>query len=385
MEMAGIAIGALLLVLALEWPSPRRAALLGLACAAFLTSRYSFVLNAVALLVALWSGSAGRVAGRTLRAQMAAAAGPIAASGAAIAGIMLRHQFWPEMHGGMLGLSSPAYTHSEVLLYAPHVAALLARDLLSPTALPVTLAIVVVLVGWGRHVAARRGYVHAAPVAGLPAARFALFAFVAVVQALSAVVSLLGLYPWDIAGRWSAYLVAVSAVAVVALAAEVRARVLARIAGRADAALPRRAHVLGAALVALVVAAASLSAALHRQSIEGGWRTDLALQIDRLPPGAFAPGRVFVTWYEVPTLRYLYEHGPYAGRPEYPSSFRLETLAEWETKAPIAATRDGIEFIITAMSVGLAETRFPGCVLRPYGGAASHLLAVQPATPAILR
>ena len=142
---------------------------------------------------------------------------------------------------------------------------------------------------------------------------------------------------------------------------------------------------LGAALVALVVAAASLSAALHRQSIEGGWRTDLALQIDRLPPGAFAPGRVFVTWYEVPTLRYLYEHGPYAGRPEYPSSFRLETLAEWETKAPIAATRDGIEFIITAMSVGLAETRFPGCVLRPYGGAGSHLLAVQPATPAILR
>ena len=379
MEMAGIAIGALLLVLAIERPSSGRAVLLGLACAAFMTSRYSFVLTAAALLVALWSGSAGRISGRALRVQMVAAALPSAVVGAAIAGIMLPHQLWPEMHGGALGLSSPVYTHGGVLRFAPNVPALLVRNLVSPVALPITLAIVVVVVVWARRIAARPGHVQADPAAGLPAARFAVFTFVAVVQALSAVVSLLGLYPWDIASRWSAYLLAVSGVATVALAAEVRGRVLARIAGRADAAARARARRLGAALVALVVVAASVSGALHRQSIEGRWGTDLALQIDRLPPAALGPGRVFVTWYEVPTVRYLYEHGPYVGRPEYPTSFRFETLAEWEAKAPIAATRDGIEFIVTALSLGQAQARFPGCVLRPYDAIGSHLLTVQPA------
>ena len=378
MEMAGIAVGALLLALAVERPSPHRAALLGLTCAVFLTSRYSFALAAAALVVALWSGSAGRVVGRALRAQMAAAALPIAVVGALIAGIMLPRQLWPEMHGGALGLTSPAYTRDGVLLFAPDAPALLLRNLLSPVALPITLAIVVVLGVWARRVMARPGRVSADPAAGPPAVRFALLTFVAVVQALSAAVSLLGLYPWDIGTRWSAYLVAVSAVAAVVLAAEVRARLLGRIAGPREAALHARPRRLEAGLLALVVAAGGLAAALHRQSVEGGWRTDLSLQLDRLPQAALAPGRVFVTWYEVPTLRYLYEHGPYAGRPEYPTSFRFETPAEWKARAPIAAARDGIGFIVTAMPVDQAQARFPGCVLRPYGAPGSRLLEVQP-------
>jgi len=377
MEMAGIAIGALLLVVALERPSPRRSAQLGLACAAFLTSRYSFALAAAALLVALWSGSAGRVAGRARRSRMAAAALPIAVVGAAVAGIMLPHQLWPEMHGGALGLASPAYTRDGVLLFAPDAPALLRRNLLSPVALPITLAVVVVLVGWARRVTGQPGRVLSDRAAGLPATRFALLVFVAVVQALSAAVSLLGLYPWDIGTRWSAYLVAVSTVAAVVLAAELRARLLGRAAGPGRAALPARPRRLEGALVALVVAAGGLGAALHRQSVEGPSRTDLSLQVDRLPRAALAPGRVFVTWYEVPTLRYLYEHGPYAGRPEYPASFRFETLAELKARAPVAANRDGIGFIVTAMPVDEAQARFPGCLLRPYGAQGSRLLEVQ--------
>ncbi len=375
MEMAGIMLGALLLAGAVERPSPRRAALLGLVCAAFLTSRYSFVLAAAALLVALLGGCAGRVTGRTLRAQMAAAALPIAVSGAAIAAIMLPRQLRPEMHAGALGLSSPAYTHGGVLAFAPDVPALLARNLISPAALPITFAIVLVLVASARRLAARPGGDRPRPDAAGAAARFALLTFAAGVQTLSAAVSLLGLYPWDLAVRWSAYLVAVSAVAAVALAAEARARLLAR------AAPPRRrARRLGAGLATLIVAAAALGAGLHRQSVEGRAVTDVAVQLDLLPRAAFAPGRVFVTYYEAPALRYLYEYGPWAGRLEYPASFRFETPAEFEARAPIQVAREGISFVITALPPGEARARFPGCALQPYGPPGSRLLAVRPAS-----
>jgi hypothetical protein len=43
MEMAGVAVGALVLVHGLERPSFRRLSLLGLVCAVFLTSRYSYI------------------------------------------------------------------------------------------------------------------------------------------------------------------------------------------------------------------------------------------------------------------------------------------------------------------------------------------------------
>ena len=49
MEMAGVAVGALALAHFRERPTRARAALLGVTCAAFLTSRYSFIFAALAL------------------------------------------------------------------------------------------------------------------------------------------------------------------------------------------------------------------------------------------------------------------------------------------------------------------------------------------------
>ncbi len=87
---------------------------------------------------------------------------------------------------------------------------------------------------------------------------------------------------------------------------------------------------------------------------------------------------VFVEFYQVPVLRYLYEHGPYAGRGEYPASFRFETLQEWQASAPIDAARDGIAFVVGASPVAGAQARFPGATLRPAEPAGSSLLAVAP-------
>lgn len=56
MEMAGVALAALALVLVRERPSTGRAALLGIVCAAFLSSRYSFVFVVAALAVAFCFG-----------------------------------------------------------------------------------------------------------------------------------------------------------------------------------------------------------------------------------------------------------------------------------------------------------------------------------------
>ena len=67
MEMAGLALGVLALVLRRERPSVARALLVGLTCAVFLSSRYSFALVTLALAGAYWQGCARRTPGRSGR------------------------------------------------------------------------------------------------------------------------------------------------------------------------------------------------------------------------------------------------------------------------------------------------------------------------------
>ena len=198
------------------------------------------------------------------------------------------------------------------------------------------------------------------------------------IQAASIAASALGLYPWDIASRWSAYLVGLSAVAVVVLAAEAHSLLRAwRPAGPHGGFLVRHRAPLGASAVVLVVIAGSCNAATHRQTVERPHRTDVALQLDRLPREALRERSVFVAYYEVPMVRYLYEYGPDRGHPEYPRLFRFETAPEWQKKAPIAARAERIAFIVSALPLAEAQARFPGATVRPFGPAGSRLLAVS--------
>jgi hypothetical protein len=100
---------------------------------------------------------------------------------------------------------------------------------------------------------------------------------------------------------------------------------------------------------------------------EGPYRTDVALQLDRLPR-VLPEHSVFVAFYEVPMVRYLYEYGPFVARPEYPGAFRFETPAEWRAKVPIAADAEGIAFIVSALPIAEARARFPGFTLLPRPG-----------------
>jgi len=377
MEMAGLALGVLALVGLHERPSTARAGLLGLTCAVFLTSRYSFILVALALVGAFVQGCARRVP-RPLRTRcLAAFFLPVLVTAAGAGGVMLWRQLSPGMRSGPLGISSPAYTRGSVLQANADVLGLLGRNLLSPEALPITACVLVTAL------VRRRAYPRTSGVPQdweLERSRrlyTLLYTVILGLQAISAFVSALGMYPWDITTRWSAYLVMLSAVAVVALAAEARTLVLARLARREDAGvLERRIRLLGGALVLLVVIAAFARSVLHRQSVEAPHRTNVALQLDRLPQ-ALPQGSVFVAFYEVPMVRYLYEYGPYVGRPEYPGVFRFETPAEWRTKVPIAADAEGIAFIVSALPIAEAQARFPKSTLLPFAPDGTRLLTVS--------
>ena len=67
MEMAGVAFGAYLLARACETLSGRRLAVLGAACALFLSSRYSFVLFAASIVIACAVASFRREEGLSAR------------------------------------------------------------------------------------------------------------------------------------------------------------------------------------------------------------------------------------------------------------------------------------------------------------------------------
>jgi hypothetical protein len=386
MEMAGLALGVLALLFAWERPSVASALLLGLTCAVFLSSRYSFALVTLALAGAYWQGCA-RKAPRAVRARrLLALLLPGLAVALGVWWVTLSRQLLPGMTSGPLGIASPEYTRAAVLGRGAHELVLLRRNVLSPEALPITACVLVALLLRRRAYAWLKGglddFVELERSQG---AYTMLYTFIVGLQAISAVASALGAYPWDITTRWSAYLVMLSAVAAIVLAAEARALALAALRLRQETgSVERRVRLLGGSLAVVLVVAASVHSLLHRQSVEGPHRTNVALQLDLLPR-ALPPHSVFVAFYEVPMVRYLFEYGPYAGRPEYPATFRLETPAQWRAKAPVAARAEGIAFIVSALPVGEAQARFPGVTLRPFGPAGTRLLAVSTSADTVRR
>jgi len=377
MEMAGVAVGALGLVMAMERPSTARLALLGVVCAAFLSSRYSYALFAAGLCLAAFTGLVRHGIGVVAATRrMLALVAPLAAAGAGIVAVTLRHQVWPEMHGGALGLTSPVYTRAAVLGEGTGGTGLLATNLVSAAALPITVAIAFFLLlrrYFNRALAPRGGGERPGDRLGLISS---LYVLVLAVQGISVIVSLLGWYPWDIDSRWSAYLVMVSAVAAVALGSD--AVLLCRLAldrWVLGSAVRSAIACLGVVPVLVLAVVAIDRATGHVQLMETSHRTNVAPQIDRLPIATLEPRSVFVAFYEVPVLRYLYEHGPYKDRAEYPRVYRFEKGSEWRAKLPIDARREGLRYLVSALPAEDVAARFPAVPVARVGPAGSRLRA----------
>jgi uncharacterized membrane protein YiaA len=378
MEMAGVTVGALALAYAQERPRPARAFLLGLTCAAFLTSRYSFIFVALVLGAALVSLCARDAHRRSAASCVVAFLVPVGLIAVPVWWVTLRYQLWNEMRGGPLGITSPGYTRTAILGHGVNALELIGRNLFTPAALPITACIFAAVFVRRRVYARLARDSHDPELGDLRSRCTMLTALIVGVQAASIMASALGLYPWDIASRWSAYLVMLSALAMVVLAAEASSLVRAWLPAGPDAGfLLRHRKLLGAGVAALVVIAGSRRAMVHRQTVEALHRTNVALQLDRLPWASLHEHKVFVAYYEVPMVRYLYEYGPYRGRSEYPRVFRFETGPEWQSKAPIAVRAESIAFFVSAVPLAEAQARFPGATLRPFGPPGSRLLAVS--------
>ena len=132
--------------------------------------------------------------------------------------------------------------------------------------------------------------------------------------------------------------------------------------------LRRPAVSLGFLFMLCAILFGTVNSVAYRRSIESAHRTNVALQLDRLPAGPLPAGSIFVAYFEVPILRYLYEYGPYSARAEYPAAFRFESRREFRGGTEIDAAREGLKYVISGWTGEQFSRRLRGYRLAPVNG-----------------
>jgi hypothetical protein len=361
MEFAGVAIGCLLLQ-GLPGASAGRLAATGALLGVFMGSRYSYAIFVGAACLVLGEGAlSGRSGDEPAppRRYLALAL-PIAAS----AGLVTVLGLWPQQwrmtryeHGALIRYLEPATAAGKTV---GQLGWALVKNLLSRPALPLTVASVVTLIP-----ARCRGGARWLGLGAVPESR-AIYRLTLWVLVLSA--GLWRWHPWDVGQKWSLYLHALSAVVVVRLVADV----LGWLESRAD--LERPAHVAWTVVAVIVVGALSVNAAVHRRV----HANDLTAALRHLDGLSLAEGSVAVSPHPYPTLRYLYEHGPFAGRPHYPGAFRLP-----HRNGPKPLIGMGVTHVITYEKPEFLEKMHPGVTVGAEASWPANLYRVGP-RPSIL-
>jgi hypothetical protein len=275
--------------------------LLGAVCSVGLWSRYSFVVVAGGQ-SARWPACArGPRPPRDELERLACLLVPFPQQWRADHRVSLRY------HAGQLGplggnrsgppvatIQAPDYVKPWVLTGQSlgTAATVLRENLLSAPALPITLTLgALALWPLVRQWRALRDWPGARSFPAV--ATMALLA-----QVISAVLSLTGLYPWNLGQKWSLYLHGVSIVCVLYLAS----------AGWWVARRSRAAPALAVAALAVVVIVTMRGASFRRTH----W-ADVSPALAQLETMPLRQGSVFVDIHDVPTLRYFYELGPRRG------------------------------------------------------------------------
>jgi hypothetical protein len=361
MEIAGVVASGYALHRAARDPSLVNHLVLGAVCSVFLWSRYSFVVMAAATLGALVCvriRDVGR--SRDELEKLACLLVPLLNSAALIYRFTLRYQT-DLLHLGRshpLGstdatIQAPEYVKQWVLRGQPSDALgpVLRENFLTAPALPILLT----LCALGLWPLLR----HRRELTDWPGSQsFAAIATMALLaQLFSAALSLAGWYPWYMGEKWSLYLHAVSIVCVLYLAAACW-----HLARRS-----RAAPSVAAAAIALSVILTVRGAAFHRTH----W-ADVSPALAELDTMSLRQGSVFVSIYDVPTLRYFYELGPQRGRGAYPDAFRFERYAE---STVIDARQECLEFVLSPLDLDTLARRLPGTRLTRVPGPASTSLS----------
>jgi hypothetical protein len=357
-EFAGVAVGSLLLHRLGTKLTAEGLELTGIVLAVFMGSRYSYSIFAgavcLALARAIWSSTAGDPQAQHRR---------LAALGVPVLGgaIFVATSLW--LQRGRLAGSGGAYVQylsgSTAAGKSPgELATLLMANLLSPVAIPLTLAAVVALMPsrWRARCPSGLFGIGATPEARL------VYRLAPGVLALSAAVW--RWHPWDANRKWSLFLQAVSAVMVMRLVADVWLWLDAR-----DWTGPR-VRATRTAILALVVVGLGLHASTERRTHEH----DLTAVLAQLERESLGPESVAVGVHPFPALRYFCEYGPFVGRLPYPGAFRLPS---WGGPKPVIGPRT--RYLIAYEPSNELALLHPGSKLRADPSWPVHLYAVEPA------
>jgi hypothetical protein len=348
MEFTGVVVGCLLLHRLQAGAGPATLALTGLTLALFMTSRYSYSIfvgaTCLAAIPVVRSCSRGDAGGRLRR--ILALGLPVLGGIALVAvSVWLQRGRLAGRGGAYVEYLAPATAAGKT---AGHLVRAVLTNLLSPAALPVTLGAVVALVParWRTRGPAGR--------LGLGASPESLALYRLAPGALALTAALWPWHPWDVNRKWSLYLHALAAVLLLRLVADVLGSMLPA-PGVARHLAPRR-RAAWTTIAALAVAGLSLQAAtqrrVHRLDVTGALR-----QLERMP--TLGVGSVAVGVHPYPVLRYLCEHGPFAGRLPYPAAFRLphrgrhrrligpdtRYVIAYESRETLARAHPGIAFL----------------------------------------
>ena len=184
--------------------------------------------------------------------------------------------------------------------------------------------------------------------------------------------SLAGYTPWDISKKWSLLLVAISMVATLLLMTECYWIIKVLRENR----FFRYTKVTEVTVVFCALVLAGLLA-FHAATYRHTYYEDLAPAVEYLNSLTLPEQSVFVSGYQIPVIRYLYEFGPYKGTGRYPRVFRFQKEAEWDENILINAAAEGLRYFITVKPPDALNKRLMGMEAREVPGV-PHLLTTEP-------
>jgi hypothetical protein len=362
MEFAGIAVGCVLLDELRLRRDVLSSLFTGVVFALFLWSRYSFALFSAAAFFALATITHAdtSISRRQGAIRLAAFAVPIAIAALAIFLIAFLPQYKIRMtpdQGAYLQYFAPSTAAGQSW---DSLLTMLALNLLGPYSVALTLSAVL-----GGVWLARRRKWSAMGKISLDDAIVDLLSLAAIT--ISALVW--RWHPWDMAQKWSLWLHALSAVAVVRLISWV----LSWAASPRASALENDARLT--AVVTLGILALDLHLAMHRRS-----GNNLVPALTFLERAAPTPGSIAVDTHWYPTLRYFYEYGSFAGSTVYPSAFRLPY---WTGPKPLVAQQT--RYLVTERTLQQARDFFKGYNIMRDPDLPDQLFRVAPMAASTMR
>jgi len=367
MEVAGIIWGVLVLNRVFKKPDTKNFFVLGLICAAFMGSRYTytiFVWSACFAGLAFFLKTPGKNRKKIVYSSFAFFA-PVVVSGLLIYCFALMGQL---AYGMGRGYMNPWMVHGKSLT---QLLRFFQVNFLSKTALPITIALIGFFVI--RPLVRHRFFTRNTGPDNRP--DFSPFYWLILAcQILSFFLSAAGFTPWYITTMWGLYLVGLSMIAALLLASELLWFFKAH---KEIAKIRAMRYVRPVALIALLVMMGVLS--MRAASYRHIYRADLAPTIEYLETLDLPDKSVFVAGYEIPLIRYLYEYGPYRRSDNYPRVFRFQTKPEWDKSVPIDAVGEGLLYFLTSHeSSEEISRRLPRSKAQKIEGVNCYLLKVVP-------